>query len=149
MALEPTIYLNFDGNCHEAMSHYAAVLGGDVVGVFRNRDAPDAENRMPGGDDLVINMAVRIGSSMMMGSDAPKDWYSQPTGFAVSIAPGSIGEFEHVFEALSGQARAISMAPGETFWAERFTMFTDRYGTPWIINFYGKKNADPGDENAR
>jgi len=54
MVLEPTIYLNFDGNCHEAMSHYAAVLGGEVVGVFRNGDSPDPESRMPGGDELVL-----------------------------------------------------------------------------------------------
>jgi PhnB protein len=149
MVLEPTIYLNFDGNCHEAMSHYAAVLGGKVVGVFRNGDSPDPESRMPGGDDLVMNMAVRLGRTSMMGSDAPKDWYSQPTGFAVSIAAATIQEFERIFEAMSKNARAISMPPAETFWAERFTMFTDRYGTPWMINYFGNRNANPGDNNAR
>jgi PhnB protein len=149
MALEPTIYLNFHGNCQEAMSHYAAVLGGEVTGVFRNGDASDPESRMPGGDDLVMNMAIRIGRSMMMGSDAPSDWYSQPTGFAVSIAAGTIQEFERVFEALSTEARAVSMPPAETFWAERFTMFTDRYGTPWMINYFGNRNANPGDNDAR
>jgi PhnB protein len=115
MALEPTIYLNFRGNCHEAMSHYAAVLGGEIMGVFRNGDASDPESRMPGGDDLVMNMAIRIGRSMMMGSDAPSDWYSQPTGFAVSISVESIAEFEHVFSALSTGAKAVSMPPAETF----------------------------------
>ncbi len=27
--MEPTIYLYFNGNCLEAMTHYAKVLGGD------------------------------------------------------------------------------------------------------------------------
>ena len=31
------------------------------------------------------------------------------------------------------------MAPMETFWAERFAMFTDRYGTPWMLNYTGSK----------
>ena len=38
--MEPTIYLFFRGNCLEAMTHYAEVLGGEIVGVFRNADAP-------------------------------------------------------------------------------------------------------------
>jgi uncharacterized glyoxalase superfamily protein PhnB len=28
-------------------------------------------------------------------------------------------------------------------------MFTDRYGTPWMINYFGNRNADPGDNDAR
>ena len=57
--MEPTIYLYFNGNCLEAMQHYAKVLGGEITGVFRNGDAPDPRGRMPGGDDLVMNMNMR------------------------------------------------------------------------------------------
>jgi uncharacterized glyoxalase superfamily protein PhnB len=32
--------------------------------------------------------------------------------------------------------------------AERFTMFTDRYGTPWMMNYFGNRNANAGDRNA-
>jgi PhnB protein len=53
-----------------------------------------------------------------------------------------------MFSALSTGAKAVSMPPTETFWAERFTMFTDRYGTPWMINFFGRKNVDAGAQNA-
>jgi PhnB protein len=60
----------------------------------------------------------------------------------------SIVEFERMFSALSTGAKAVSMPPTETFWAERFTMFTDRYGTPWMINFFGRKNVDAGAQNA-
>ncbi len=51
--MEPTIYLFFNGNCIEAMTHYAETLGGQIGCVFRNADAPNAESRMPGGDHLV------------------------------------------------------------------------------------------------
>lgn len=140
--MEPTIYLFFKGNCLEAMTHYAEVLGGEIVGVFRNSDAPDSESRMPGGDDLVMNMSIKLGSATVMGSDSPESMFSKPQGFRVSIAPPSRAEFDRVYDALAKPAHPVEtdeMAPAETFWAERFAMFTDKYGTPWMLNFEGNK----------
>ena len=145
--MEPTIYLLFKGNCLEAMTHYAETLGGAVVDVLRNADVPDAENRMPGGDDLVMHMTVKLGAATVMASDAPDSLYSTPQGFAVTIAPPSRAEFDRVYEALAKDAMSVAMPPGETFWAERFTMFTDRFGTPWMLNYAGAKTA--GGETSR
>jgi len=142
--MEPTIYLFFDGNCLEAMTHYAETLGGEIGDVFRNADAPNAESRMPGGDHLVMNMTMKLGGAMVMASDAPGEMYSKPQGFAVSISPPSRAAFDRVFEALAKDAQAVTMPPGETFWAERFAMFTDRFGTPWMLNYAGAKAAAEG-----
>lgn len=137
--MEPTIYLFFAGNCLEAMTRYAEILGGEVTSVFRNADAPDPESRMPGGDDRVMNMSIRLGSATMMASDMPESMFSQPQGFRVSLSPPSREEFDRIHDALSENARSVEMAPGETFWAERFAMFTDRFGTPWMLNFEGAR----------
>jgi PhnB protein len=137
--MEPTVYLYFNGNCLEAMSHYAKVLGGEITGVFRNGDAPDPQTRMPGGDDLVMNMNMKLGNSSIMASDAPGEWYSKPAGFSISISPSSPAEFDRIYSELGKDALNVSMPPSETFWAERFAMFTDRYGTPWMLNFTGNK----------
>ncbi len=137
--MEPTIYLFFKGNCLEAMTHYAETLGGEVGDVFRNADAPNAESRMPGGDDLVMNMTMKLGAATVMASDAPGGMYSKPQGFAVVISPPSRSEFDRVYEALAKDAQTVMMLPGETFWAERFAMFTDRFGTPWMLNYAGAK----------
>ncbi len=137
--MEPTIYLFFNGDCEEAMRFYAETLGGEITGIFHNSDAPDPEDRMPGGDRLVMNMNMRLGNSSIMASDAPGEWYSKPAGFRISLAPGSLEEFERVHAALSKDAANVSMEPGETFWAERFAMFTDRFGTPWMLNYEGSK----------
>ena len=139
--MEPTIYLFFDGNCLEAMTHYAETLGGRVGEVFRNADAPDAESRMPGGDDLVMNMTLKLSGATVMASDAPGEMYRKPQGFAVSISPPSRAEFDRIFEALAKDAQSVMMPPGETFWAERFAMFTDRFGTPWMLGYAGAKGA--------
>lgn len=137
--MEPTIYLNFKGNCLEAMTFYATLLGGEVTGVFRNADSPDPASRMPGGDDLVMNMAIRLGQAMIMASDVPEAYFREPQGFSISVTPASMEEAERVFAALAEGARAVTMPLGETFWAERFAMVTDRFGTPWMINFVGNR----------
>lgn len=135
--MQPTIYLFFKGNCLEAMTHYADTLGGEIMGVFRNGDVPDAESRMPGGDDMVMNMQMRLGASMVMASDNSDEMYDRPQGFYVSIETPSPDEFDRVFAALSAGAETITMPPGATFWAERFTMFRDRFGTPWMLSYTG------------
>lgn len=137
--MEPMIYLFFKGNAFEAMSHYAEVLGGEIGAVFRNGDAPDAESRMPGGDDMVMNMTMSLGHATIMASDAPVEMYTTPEGFRISISPASRDEFDRIHAALGKDASAVAMEPMETFWADRFAMFTDRFGTPWMLNFAGSK----------
>lgn len=139
--MEPTIYLFFKGNCLEAMTHYAEVLGGEIRGIFRNADAPNPESRMPGGDDMVMNMAMTLGSAIIMASDNTEEMYDKPQGFRVAIAPASREEFDRIHDALAQDAQSVEMTPDETFWAERFAMFTDRYGTPWMLNYEGNKGA--------
>lgn len=138
--MDLTPYLFFNGNCLEAMTLYAEVLGGKVVGVVRNGDAPSAADRMPGGDDLVMNMAIDLGGRLVMASDAPPSMYSQPQGISIYIGLTSAEEFQRVHARLSDGALSVAMEPAETFWADRFAMFTDRYGTPWMLGFSGSKS---------
>jgi PhnB protein len=142
--MEPTIYLFFNGNCLEAMEFYSETLGGEITGVFKNGQAPDPTSRMPGGDDLVMNMAMKLGNTMVMASDAPGEWYNKPQGFSVVLSPKTVAEVDRVYKVLSKDAQSVSMPLGETFWAERYAMFTDKYGTPWMINFPGSKAMGDG-----
>ncbi len=132
--MNPIIYLFFKGNCYEAMSHYVEVLGGSIENVLMNSDAP-SEDRMAGGADLVMNMSVQLGQVTVMASDLPDEMYERPQGFRVAISPTSRAEFDRIHEALATDAVSVEIEPHSTFWAERFAMFTDRFGTPWIMNF--------------
>ena len=137
--MHPKPYLFFHGDCYEALSLYADTLGGEITFVMRNRDAASREDRMPGGDDLVMNMAIQVGETMMFGSDNTSEMYQTPQGFRLQLEARSVEEFERLHDALGQGARRVDMAAGETFWAERFAMFTDRFGTPWMLNFTGAK----------
>lgn len=140
--MTPQFYLFFKGDCLKAMTHYAEILGGSIEAVFLNKDAATPEDRMPGGEDLVMNLALRLGNTLMMASDNSDEMYERPQGFRIQIETPSAEDFDRVFAALSDDARDVPMPPGETFWAERFAMFTDRFGTPWMLNFTGSKSSD-------
>ena len=42
-------------------------------------------------------------------------------------------EAERIFQAL-GEGGNVRMPFQQTFWATRFGMLVDRFGTPWMIN---------------
>jgi len=42
-------------------------------------------------------------------------------------------EAERIFHALA-EGGSVRMPIEETFWAARFGMLVDRFGTPWMIN---------------
>lgn len=139
--MEPIIYLFFRGDCLEAMTRYAEIFGGQLGEVFRNGDAPDPTSRMPGGDELVLNMSLRLGGATVMASDNGEAMHQRPQGFRVHMAPASRTDFDRIFAALAEDAQAVEMPPGPTFWAERFAMVTDRHGTPWMLGLEGDKAA--------
>jgi PhnB protein len=68
-----------------------------------------------------------------MASDAPPDRRQKPQGFSVSVHIEDEKEAERLFEALA-DGGTTTMPFAETFWAKRFGMCVDRFGTPWMVN---------------
>ncbi len=56
-----------------------------------------------------------------------------PQGFYVNLGFQDPAEAERIYNALS-KGGTVNMELQETFWAKKFGMFTDRFGTPWMIN---------------
>jgi PhnB protein len=74
-----------------------------------------------------------VGDKILMGSDAPPDRYKPMQGFSVTLGIDEPAEADRVFHALS-EGGSVTMPIQETFWARRFGMLVDRFGTPWMIN---------------
>jgi PhnB protein len=51
----------------------------------------------------------------------------------VNIAVKDAAQAERIFHALSERG-TVTMPIGETFWAARFGMLVDKFGTPWMVN---------------
>jgi PhnB protein len=80
-----------------------------------------------------MHARLKVGDRVLMGGDAPTRVASKSQGFCVSMQVDEPVEAERVFAELSAGGR-VMMPIGPTFWAERFGMFTDKFGVPWMVN---------------
>jgi PhnB protein len=131
MQLNP--YLSFNGNCDEAFQFYQKVLGGKIPFKMTYGESPMAKETPKELLDKVMHTRLLVGDKVLMGSDAPPGRYEKPQGFHVTLGVETAAEAERLFKALSEKG-TVGMPIQETFWAERFAMFTDQFGTPWMIN---------------
>jgi PhnB protein len=129
-------YLNFDGQCEEAFKFYEQVLGGQIIAMINAGSTPMAEHTAPERRHKIIHARLRVGDNVLMGSDAPPEHRQAPQGFAVSIGVDDPAEAERIFAAFAAGGK-VDMALQKTFWAEKFGMVTDCFGTPWMINCEG------------
>ena len=131
MQLNP--YLNFNGQCEEAFELYEKCLNGKIELMMTHAQSPMADKTPPEQMNRIMHATLRFGDEVIMGADAPPPYYEKPQGFAVSLSLKNTAEAERIFNELSAGG-TVRMALQKTFWAERFAMFTDRFGTPWMIN---------------
>lgn len=130
MTLHP--YVFFSGNCREAMTRYQEVLGGDLD-VVTNADAPP-DAQMPGASpDAVMNATLVLDGGILLASDDPTGDGARRRGVAIHHTVADGAEAERVFSALA-EGGDVTMPLAETFWAARFGMCTDRFGTAWMIS---------------
>ena len=139
MQLNP--YLFFKGNCEEAFRLYERVLGGKIIFMQTYGDAPDPSQSPVKDHKLIMHARMTVGDEVLMGSDAPEDRFHTPQGFSVSLGFEDPKEAERVFAGLSQGDSNVIMPIAETFWAERFGMLVDQFGTPWMINCEKKEQA--------
>ena len=123
-------YLMFNGQCKEAFKFYEKCLGGTLM-VLTYGDSPAAAEVPPEARDKVMHAQLTAGDAVLMGSDDPSRQAGK--GAYVALVIDDLAKAEKIFKALS--AKGTIQAPFEqTFWAKRFGMFIDRFGTPWMIN---------------
>ncbi len=131
MNLNP--YLNFPGTCEEAMTFYAKVLNGNIEAMMRFEGSPMEKGVPPERIKKIMHARIRWGDHTLMASDVGPDDFKPMQGMMVTINLTDIPKAERISAELS-EAGSVQMALQETFWAQRFGMFTDRFGTPWMIN---------------
>ena len=125
-------YLNFGGNCEEAFRFYEKNLGGKIEMMMRYGDQPDPQNVQPGTEKYVLYLNMTIGETQLMGSDVPPERFQPMRSVYLSLAIDSSEEAERIFKLLS-EGGEVFMPMEETFFAYRFGMLRDRFGTSWMI----------------
>ena len=127
-------YLNFDGNCAEAMRFYQKALGGELQ-MMAFAGSPMEKDIPAGYRDRIMHACLTMadGQSVMASDTGPWAPYEAPKGIQVTLNYDTASEGKKVFDALS-QGGHVQMPLNKTFWAEAFGMLTDRFGTPWMVN---------------
>ena len=124
-------YIHFDGNCRAAMDFYVDTLGATIVESMTYGEAPGGQ--APEGErDWIIYASLLIGDRPLMMSDAPGQFQEKRQGFNISISVDTEEEAERIYAAFK-DGGIVRMELQETFFAKRFAMVTDRFGTPWML----------------
>ena len=126
-------YLSFNGDCEAAFKFYERCLGATIVSLHRYGGSPMAESAPADWADKVMHGSVRIGNQELLGADVTSDPFERPKGFSLSLQMTNPADAERIFQDLASGGQVV-MPLEETFWAARFGMLVDRFGTPWLIN---------------
>ena len=126
-------YLNFGGNCREAFTAYQEIFGGELF-IMGMSEMPGDEQVPEGAENLVMHAALKFDDHLLMASDAFDTENFGPVQYMyVNFTTHDVDDAERVFKALA-DGGTIEMPMGETFWAPRFGVTVDRFGTPWMIS---------------
>ena len=131
----------FNGDCRDAFEFYASALGGEIVSSITYGDMPPAPDQPPMPEEAKAQIAhvnLVAGAASIMGGDSIMglcggEQVDGRNDTTVNIEVDTIEEAERLFAALSAGGK-VQMPLTETFWSQRFGMFEDRYGKPWMIN---------------
>lgn len=123
------IYLNYRGTCEEAFTFYAQHLGGTVINMTRHGEYGDP-NLPEDWQGKVLHAQFRLGDTVLMGADIPN---AEPVRSAyVTLTLDDEAEAERIY-ALLADGGEIFMKMEKTFFANRFAMLRDRFGTSWML----------------
>ncbi|HEY9015891.1 MAG TPA: VOC family protein [Gemmatimonadales bacterium] len=123
------VYVNYRGTCEQAFRFYERHLGGRITGIARHSESPNP-NIPADWKDKVLHARIEIGGTVLMGADIPA---AEPMRSAyLSLTLDREADAERVYGLLL-EGGEIFMKMEKTFFANRFAMLRDRFGTSWML----------------
>jgi PhnB protein len=123
------IYVNYPGTCQEAFRFYEAHLGGVIIMMMTHGQQPGATVPDDRKNDI-LHARIRIGDTILMGADIG---HAEPMRSAyLSLRIDTPEDAERVYALLSDGGQ-VFMKLEENFFATRFAMLRDKFGTSWMI----------------
>lgn len=125
-------FLNFGGNCEEALRFYEQHLGGAITMLMRRAEQPDQPVTWPGWERSIQYASMTLGETELMGADVAPEPFQPMRSAYLSLTVNSADEAERIYALLSDGGQ-VFMAMAETFFAVRFAMLRDKFGTSWMV----------------
>jgi PhnB protein len=131
-------YLNFNGNCRDAMNFYKECLGGELA-LQTVEGSPIEAQCPPAIKNQVLHASLMKEAILLMGSDmVGPDGFIKGNTMSLSLSCSSEEEINSFFSNLSEGGKIIHPLRVE-FWGAIFGVFTDKFGVRWMLNY--DKNA--------
>lgn len=135
-------YLNFDGNCRQAMEFYKQCFGGELS-VMTFGGSKEHFEAPPGSDDRILHSALQTGTFLLMASDSmPGMPFTVGSNVSVLVVCDSDDEVGKYYDALKAGGHDV-MPPADAFWGARFAMCADKFGVNWMLS-HEHAGADAG-----
>jgi PhnB protein len=129
-------YLNFPGNCAEALAFYEKHLGAKMLvkGTYADMSKHGGPTNLPPGvkPESIIHARFTLGDTLVMASDGPPERTQPMRSAYVCLSVEATEEAERIYKALT-EGGEVFMAMGETFFAYRFGQLRDKFGINWMV----------------
>lgn len=129
-------YVNFQGNCREAVDFYADVFGVPKQKIMTFGDMPPDPN-FPIDEatkKLVMHTHLEIAGSIVMFSDTPPGMsFIQGNNISLTVVSKDPAELKRFWARLT-KGGTVAMELGETFWSKLYGFVTDKYGVGWQLD---------------
>lgn len=126
--LKLDIYINYPGHCEEAFKFYEQNLGSKITMMIPHQQPP--ANFPKEWKNPILHAILEIGGTLVRGSDVPN---AEPMRSAyLTLRLGTQEKAEQVYNLLSVDGE-IFMKMEKTFFANRFAMLRDKFGTSWML----------------
>jgi PhnB protein len=127
-------YINFAGNCREAVEYYARVFRTSPAQVMTFGEMPPSPGMPPlpeAAKDLIMHAELSVGGTALMFSDTfPGMPLNTGNNISLTLVTTNRDEIVNAFNMLK-EGGQVSMDLQETFWSKLYGMVTDKFGIPW------------------
>ena len=127
------VYINFNGNCRDAVEFYAQVFRTEKPKIMTFGDMPpDPKFSIPvEAKNLILHALLNINGSNVMFSDVfPGSPFTQGDNISLVIGSKDIDEIKCLFNKIK-EGGTVGMDLQETFWSKCYGSVTDRFGIGW------------------
>jgi len=131
------IYINFNGNCLEAVQFYAQVFETEEPKIMTyGNTPPNPEFVLPEeAKNLVMHALLNINGSNIMFSDVfPGSPFVEGNNITLVVSSKNIDEIKSLFNKLK-EGGSVEMELQETFWSKCYGNLTDKFGIGWQFSY--------------
>lgn len=134
MAVE--VYLNFNGNCREAVEYYAEVFETEDPKYMTFGDTPENPDYPLPDEAKALIMHTRLvisGSTVMFSDTFPGMPFVEGNNVNLAVVTDTKEELFKYWDKLKIDS-TIEMELQETFWSECYGSLKDKFGIHWLFN---------------